>query len=610
VTVTEPLDHFGGGGSTTTTDAGLSSRGAAAQASDTHVAFAVRRHSGSDPAKGTLLILADGPGQAGIASADATLAGLDASITDGYDVVVMDQRGTGQSDAFDCPNAALAWHSTTAQPDDSDGGKAYIQAAHAFVNACVSESGVDPDTLQFYSTRQSAEDIELFRSWLGADTLTIVGQGYGSLLAQAYAAGHPDHVAALYLDGAIDPTTGGPAGQTERSTALDQTLEAVMQACTSDSACSADVTGGDALSAWTNLATQLAQGPMTYTFTKADGTTEERSFTLADLRLATASSLSQIDDRTQLQRAVAAGSQGDLWWLARLTYARLGQDPETLAPLSNPDFSNAASYAMTCADYTWYANAGSPAQRANRFINDARSRGIFDTQLGATTLTALPCAFWPAQPAGDPRPVPAPDAPFPTVVLGSTLDTLTPYPGSQRVAANRTGPTWLVTATSGPHLTFNNGNACADHVVTQSLVAGKFPKQSSVTCEGTLTAPYASIPNTQAAIASTETLLAAYDAEITHGVDYQTWDRAADLTFGCPFGGTITYSATRNGSSLSLNACAFVKGAQATGTGATVTGTDTVRLRLQFAGAYEGTVTYRRQGTSPPTIRGTLQPAS
>ena len=161
MTVAEPLDHFGDPNGPTT-----------------NVVFALHRHTGA-AAKGTFVTLPEGPGVSGISMAAALAGGLDPQIVQGYDLVFMDQRGSGLSDAFDCPNAALAWRTTSAQPDDADNGKAYINAAHAFANDCVSEAGIDPAVLPFYSSRQSAEDVESFRAWLGADALTLLGQGYG-----------------------------------------------------------------------------------------------------------------------------------------------------------------------------------------------------------------------------------------------------------------------------------------------------------------------------------------------------------------------------------------------------------------------------------------------
>src|SRR5262249_11836186 len=149
-----------------------------------------------------------------------------------------------------------------------------------------------------------------------------------------------------------------------------------------------------AAKAYDTLAAKLAAGPMTFTYTKSDGSQEQRSFTLADLRRVAAISLSQLDTRMEFLRGLAAASHGDIWWLAQLGYRLVGQAPDTLGPASQPA-SWALRYAVTCTDYAWYANAGSPQQRADKFIADANPKGVLSGRLGATATTALPCVFWP-----------------------------------------------------------------------------------------------------------------------------------------------------------------------------------------------------------------------
>jgi pimeloyl-ACP methyl ester carboxylesterase len=588
VTVAEPLDHFGSQGGATT-----------------NVVFALHRHTGTDPAKGTFVTIPDGPGVSGISMAATLTAGLDPQIVADYDLVFMDQRGSGLSDGFDCPNAALAWKTTSAQPDDSDKGKAYINAAHNFADACVAEAGLDPSVLPFYSSQQAAEDIESFRAWLNADTLTLNGQGYGTLIAQIYAAAHPDHVANLILDGAVDPATTSVQGMVEVASARDDGLNALLAACNGDQACSADI-GGDATKAYDDLAGQLASGPMSFTYTKSDGSHEQRSFGLADLRRVAAISLGQLDTRMEFLRGLAAASHGDIWWLAQLGYRLVGQDPDSLGAAAQPQVSWALRYAVTCTDYSWYPNAGSPQQRATKFISDATAKGVLNGRLGATSTTALPCVFWPVGPGQDPRPAPAADAQYPLVVLGSTIDPLTPFAAGQRVVSGRSTPAWLVTAHNGPHRIFDHGNTCADQVVTQILVSGSFPNSQSIDCPSDIMTAYVSIPNQPASTGNTLALMSAYDDEITGGSEFHLWRRGSELTYGCAFGGTISYQPTDTGTSVTLTDCAFVTGAPASGTGTINAANTVVKLKLTFGGNFSGTATYNRKASGQRTVKGTV----
>jgi hypothetical protein len=348
---------------------------------------------------------------------------------------------------------------------------------------------------------------------------------------------------------------------------------------------------------------------MTFTYTKSDGSQEERSFSLADLRRVAAISLAQLDTRMEFLRGLAAASHGDPWWLAQLGYRLVGQDPDSLGAASQPAVSWALRYAVTCTDYSWYANAGTPQQRANKFIADATSKGVLAGRLGATATTALPCVFWPAGPGADPRPAPAADAPFPLVVLGSTIDPLTPFAAGQRIVQGHTGPSVLVTAQNGPHRTFDHGNACADQVVTQLLIDASLPG-SNVECPSDLTTPYVPIPNQSASTANTLALMSAYDDEVTGGSEYHLWRHGSPLSFGCAFGGTITYQPTDTGTALTLTDCAFVTGAHATGTGQINAASTAVRLRLTFSGDFTGLANYRRTAQGQRTVKGEVTGAS
>ena len=73
----------------------------------------------------------------------------------------------------------------------------------------------------------SVADVDAVRAAAGADRLVILGHSFGGAVAQAYAAGHPDHVAALILMDSVGPDMkpGGPPldGWRRRLTADDLT---------------------------------------------------------------------------------------------------------------------------------------------------------------------------------------------------------------------------------------------------------------------------------------------------------------------------------------------------------------------------------------------------
>ena len=218
--------------------------------------------------------------------------------------------------------------------------------------------------------------------------------------------------------------------------------------------------------------------PIPYTFTFDDGTQEQREFTATDLENAAANALYNLTGRRLLQRAMSAASRGDVWWLARLAYGGVVQDPDTFEPIPDPSWSDALYYAVECMDYPYFPNAGTPDERAAAYLQYGREQGVFDTPLPGSFLGDLPCVYWPAQPGENPRPLPSPDAPYPLVIMGSTLDVATPFGNAQRlfdVRGDNPAGTWLIYTPGGPHVIYGRGNACPDDQVTRILVRGDYP---------------------------------------------------------------------------------------------------------------------------------------
>lgn len=592
VTLTVPADHFHNSGMTT------------------DVTFALKRHTGSGPAKGVWVTITGGPGSAGIYSAVDYTSTFARSIRRDYDLVFMDQRGSGMSGGFTCPEAALALYTNQSGPDDPDGGAGLKHAAHDFADDCLAESDVDQAMLPYYGTKQAVEDLEAFRRWLGINKLSLYGESYGTQYVQTYAAAHPAHVKVLFLDGPVDLRTSGPAYYVEGTAAFDQVLQATLFDCTTQSECSRDVKGGNEMTAYDQLAAELEDGPISYPFTYADGHQQQRQFTSTDLENAAANAMYNLTGRRLLQRAMAPASHGNIWWMARLAYGGVVQDPDTLEPIPDPSWSDALYYAVECMDYAYFPNAGTPNQRAEAYLDYGREHGVFDGRLPGSFLGDLPCVYWPAQPGPNPRPSPAPDAPYPLVVMGATTDPATPFENAQRIFDRRgDNPhgTWLIYTPGGPHVIYGRGDACPDDLVTDMLVRGKFPAQHTIACPGDLVADYVRNPDAEQIIENgRKTLLIAYDNELNYGVDYWYWGFVDPLEFGCAFGGTIKYTPESEGSRLVLDHCSFVEDTAATGTGFINDFTGAFRLGLTFSGDWEGSANYRRDPNGHRTLSGNV----
>jgi pimeloyl-ACP methyl ester carboxylesterase len=588
ITLTVPWDHFRGGHGTT------------------KVTFALRRHTAKGPARGVWVTVTGGPGTAGIWSAESYTSSFAASIRRNYDIVFFDQRGAGMSGGIQCPNAALAWYTSHASADDASAGADLKAAARTLSHDCIAESRLDRSKLPYYATRQAVEDLEAFRIWLGVKKMSIYGESYGSQFVQTYAAAHPHHVKVLFVDGPVDLERSGAAFYVEGARAFDNVLVATLLDCSTRVGCYSDVKGGNALTAYDKLATRLARAPIRYTFTRSNGSQVQRRFTLTDLQNAAADSMYSESDRELFQRAMVAASRGDVWWMARLDYAGLAQDPDTLQAIPDPSYSDALYYAVECVDYGYFTRAGTPGKQAAAYLRYGHNHGIDSTRLAADYYGDLPCVYWPAQPGPGARPPGLRHTPYRLVVLGATLDPATPFQNAQRIVSRNRAKSWLIYKPGGPHIIYGRGEGCPDKLVTNILIDGRFPTSRTTVCPGNVADAYVHVPGLADTRRGAARVLGHIDDEINAGVDYQYWDGAQPLVFGCPFGGTIRYATYGNGSRLKLDACEFIAGGAATGRGQIDDTHGTFRMHLTFSAAWRGTVTYVRNAHGHRTLHGRL----
>jgi pimeloyl-ACP methyl ester carboxylesterase len=181
-------------------------------AGTTKVAFAlVPRRNASAPSAGTLAFNPGGPGDATIANAAET-AKMFGPLLDERDLLLVDPRGTGRSDALHCRAAE--------QPRLAD---LVAPPAHTFeaIGECGRELG---QRTAYYGTAAVADDFEAVRAAIGVDRLDLWGNSYGTYLMPVYAARHPDHVRSMVLSAAypidFDPWGRDRAAVTRRAIGL------------------------------------------------------------------------------------------------------------------------------------------------------------------------------------------------------------------------------------------------------------------------------------------------------------------------------------------------------------------------------------------------------
>lgn len=165
-----------------------------------------------------LYILAGGPGQAA-STYGALVSRVFAAVRKRRDIVLVDHRGTGGSQALACGAGLRA-----------DGR---FDALMEALLACRREW---PQDLRHYTTFAAASDLEQVRIALGHARINLWGGSYGTRLAQEYQRRFPQATRAVVLDSVVPPSRPSPqdAGRfTDRAFAL------LAADCAADSACAA-----------------------------------------------------------------------------------------------------------------------------------------------------------------------------------------------------------------------------------------------------------------------------------------------------------------------------------------------------------------------------------
>jgi pimeloyl-ACP methyl ester carboxylesterase len=137
-----------------------------------------------------LFLLAGGPGQSATAMY-ASYAGAFARINRDHDIVVVDQRGTGESAPLSC-DYPEEWQ----EPAD------IMPVLRQATSVCLAKLG---DRVRFYTSGEAVRDLEEVRQALGFRQIDLYGASYGTRVAQLYMRRYPAFVHAVILDGVTDP---------------------------------------------------------------------------------------------------------------------------------------------------------------------------------------------------------------------------------------------------------------------------------------------------------------------------------------------------------------------------------------------------------------------
>ncbi|MGW3541936.1 alpha/beta fold hydrolase [Nocardia niigatensis] len=163
---------------------------------------AISRVGATDPnrRRGVLLSNPGGPGGQGLRYTLGIAQMLTPDVRAQYDLIGMDPRGVGRSEAVSCtiPVPTMLFSAGF----DIFGMARDTAVAAALAGACV---GTDPEKARHITTRNTARDMDVIRSTLGEAKLNYYGASYGTYLGSVYSQMFGDHIDRMILDSPIDP---------------------------------------------------------------------------------------------------------------------------------------------------------------------------------------------------------------------------------------------------------------------------------------------------------------------------------------------------------------------------------------------------------------------
>ncbi|WP_330334343.1 alpha/beta hydrolase [Streptomyces sp. NBC_00536] len=424
------------------------------------VSYAVVRHRGQGPARGTVAVNPGGPGEVAIDKAGEFAAGL-AELLEDHDLLLVDPRGTGKSERMPCGVTDAEYRFGTRQ-EQRDA-----------VARCARTLG---PRAQGYTTAATADDIDAVRARLGVRQLTLYGLSYGTYLMPVYASRHPESVRAVVLSGAyphdFDPLVRPSAEAV--SLALRRVCErSVPKACDGDKAVRDLAT----------TAARLRERPLTVPI-EAGGKTYRERFTegkLANLMYEAASRGAGMEP----DGASLLGSAP--WALDRFVKGDTGPLRRLVREEgSSGSAEDQAPYiAVVCNDYrkAWAADAP-PSVRWQQYRKALAGAGqggfgAFSGQ-GFTegpTDGGDVCISWPRENTARPQPTDLALPDVPVLVLSGDLDANTPD-ANGRLAAGKFRHSTFFSVRNVGHVPELEPSGCVTGI-TSRFIRGGAPGDTS-----------------------------------------------------------------------------------------------------------------------------------
>lgn len=387
--------------------------------------IALGRHRATDPARRLGVLMVD-PGGPGGSAAEFALSGLfSPELRARFDIVGIDQRGTGGSLAIRC--ADLMDGQPSIYPEDEAGFAALLAHNKTVLRKCRERSGPVFDHADGATV---AQDMDAARRALGERKISYFGLSYGTVFGQAYAERFGGKVRAMVLDSVVDHSADARRFVGDRAAAGDDAFREFASWCDRTTDCV--LHGQDVYAAWEAA------------LVRADGEPQGRQGLLDGMYYAL---------------------RGPEWlWAADLVAGR-----SLRAQAFEPNYES-VRLATVCQDFSLRIRNFQDYQRlrADELRRSPIMRGSF---LGHDEATA--CIGVPGPPANPPHRLDIGDAPK-ILVLNAKYDPTTPYAWAVNVHRQAPRNTALLTYEGWGHIAYPR-SACTRGGVDDYLLDLKTP---------------------------------------------------------------------------------------------------------------------------------------
>jgi pimeloyl-ACP methyl ester carboxylesterase len=404
--------------------------------------------------QGALVYNPGGPGGSGLRFPvrSTTGAALWTKTAKAYDFVGFDPRGVGHSAPISCQDPREFARAPKADPvpDGEADKQAHRRAARAYAAGCLRRTGAA--VLSQMTTPNAARDLDVLRAALGERGLTYLGVSYGTYLGAVYADLFPTHLRRMVVDSVVDPS---PDRIWYRDN-LDQDVAFETR--------------------WTDWETWVARYDGVYHLGATVPAVQARW-----QRLRAAAGAHPIGGAVGPAELIGFFQNApyyDTAWaaVARVWSRYAAGDTQALVDAAAPDPSDTAGEAsaenagavytaVECTDARWPADWRT-WDRDNTALN---ARHPFMTWPNA--WLNLPCATWPV-PQRTPVDVRSHPGLPPVLIVQSTRDAATPYPGAVALHHRLAGSRLVTERDAGSHGVTNLVNPCVNDRVDAYLLTG------------------------------------------------------------------------------------------------------------------------------------------